>query len=117
MATVRVPFFTGRRTVMGDYDPQEPLPAPGPPGAPPGPPPPPDLPPPEVGDEEGIAPPPREPGYAPDPVTGGGMRTTGGGRSPGGNFVALVVAAGGAALLGRAMGKGRGGRSWTAGSA
>ena len=70
----------------------------------------------EIGDEEGIAPPPNDPKYAPDPLLGGGYR--GDGRSQAGNMIALVVAGVGALLVGRALGRGKGAtRRWTAGSA
>ncbi|HUX77937.1 MAG TPA: hypothetical protein VMY40_14995 [Anaerolineae bacterium] len=69
MALQKVPFWTGARTVMLTYEPGLDTPPDVPP--PPPPPPPPDFP--EVGgDDEDIAPPPDRPGYAPDPIHGGG---------------------------------------------
>jgi hypothetical protein len=120
VAKVRVPFFTGRRTVMIDYDPTAPLDlppdVPPPPEAPEVPPAPPPAPP-AVGDEQ-IAPPPATSSgrYAPDPLLGGGGKLRSG-RSPMGNLIVLVLLGVGTVIGARALARSKARDRWVVGAA
>jgi hypothetical protein len=69
--------------------------------------------------DENIAPPPSRPGYAPDPLLGGGdpALRTGAGGSAGSTALTLLLAIGAAVLIGRAAARGGPRVRWTAGSA